>query len=137
MQIKSGRKLQSFQYKDVHENQRHIIRPYHVDKAVYYFDYEGKPVFKYTSDILEYSRGVALNRERNIYVSETYLGCINIISPEGLAIFAISEGVPSEPIEVGFNKNNDTLAVTQFGGSDRGDDLVHLFYVAPKSFPHP
>ena len=135
---KSGRKLQSFQYIAVDEKRRHIIQPCHVDKAVYCFDYDGKPEFKYTSETLEYPRGVALDREGNIYVCETYLGYINIISPEGQAIFAISEGVPSEPISVGFNKNNDTLAVTQLGGSDgRGDDLVHLFFLAPKPFPHP
>ena len=70
----------------IDEKRRHVIQSCDVDKAVYCFDFDGAPVFKYTSGELMNPRGVAVDREGNICVCEYKLGCIHVISPSGVII---------------------------------------------------
>ena len=128
----SGRKLTCFLYMAIDDDRHHVIQPCQDDKAVYCFDFEGRPVFEYTSDELESPTDVAIDREGNVYICESVWGCIHIISPDGLPLFIMTEDVPKEPLAIGFNKNNGTLAVTQSSGEDGEEGSVHLFSVVSK-----
>ena len=132
----SGRKLESFEFMAVDEIRHHVIQPCNIGQAVYCFDFDGKPIFCYMNDELEYPRGVAIDGGGNVYVGDSDSGCVHIISSEGLPIFIITENLPSEPLAVGFNKSNGTLAVTENSIEYGDEDSVHLFSVAPKLCQH-
>ena len=125
----AGRELKSFQFMAVDEDRRHVIQPCSVDKAVYCFDMDGQPVFRYSNEYLKDPMGVALDAERNIYVCETVLGLIHIISPDGVGITVVKEGCPPRPLAIGFNKTRNVFVVTEYEGKY---DTVHFFTITLK-----
>ena len=111
---KHGREIKSFQYMAVDESRKQVIQRCTTDKAVYCFDYEGYPKFTFTNVKLKNPKGVALDRDGNIYVcSCTPEPAIHVISPAGEAIKVISEGCPKYPLAIAFKRNGEEFAVTQ------------------------
>ena len=125
----SGRELKSFQFMAIDEDRRHVIQPCSVDKVVYCYDMDGKPIFCYSNEQLKDPRGVALDSERNIYVCEITLGLIHIISPDGVGITVVKEGCPEQPLAIGFNTACNEFVVTTDGPKY---DAVHFFKLSPK-----
>ena len=108
-----GRQFKTFEYMAVDEIRKHVIQPCLTDKAVYCFDYEGYPKFKYTSANHPY--GVALDGDGNVYVcsySEYAIHTIHTISPTGKTIRIIKENCPTNPRAIAF-KNGEKFAVTR------------------------
>ena len=114
---KADRELKSFDYIAVDEVRKHVIQPCTKDDAVYCFDYEGNPKFKYTNTMLKDPRGVALDRDGNIYACSYSERVIHIFSPTGRNIRIIKEGCPARPLAIAFKKNGEEFAVTN-GTSD-------------------
>ncbi|MEW8546020.1 MAG: hypothetical protein AB2693_21055, partial [Candidatus Thiodiazotropha sp.] len=122
---KAGRQLKSFDYVSIDEDREHVIQPCAVDKAVYCFDYEGQPIFKYIHEELKDPMGVGVDCEGNIYVCDK-AGGIHVISPEGQAVCIIKEGCPETPLAIGFSLDRKSFAVTQYSGHYAD---VHFFSV--------
>ena len=116
---KSGRELKSFEYMAVDEVRKHVIQPCIKDKAVYCFDLEGNAKFKYTHVGLTDPRGVALDRDGNIYTCSKSDTAIHVISPTGRAIKLIKQGCPAQPLAIAFKKNGEEFAVTRKAADDR------------------
>ena len=125
---KEGRELKNFDYMAVDENRSHVIQPCTKDKAVYCFDSNGNPKFKYKIKDNFNPRGVAVDGYGSIFVCDcTYNNhAIHVISPTGNAVRVIqkSEGCPGYPLSIGFKKNGEDFAVTKSGSSWR---LVTFF----------
>ena len=126
----SGRQLQSFQYMAIDEARGHIIQPCSVEKSVFCFDFDGKPIFQYSKDDLKAPKGVALDNDGNIFICESSLGSIHILSADGEGITIISKdlGCPSEPQAIDYDKVNNKFAVTE----DVQYESVHFFSVVSK-----
>ena len=114
---KEGRKLKNFNYMAVDENKSHVIQPCTADRAVYCFDFNGIPKFKYKGNDDFYPRGVAVDGYGSIFVCDDNNHAIHVISPAGNALRVIqqSEGCPIEPLAIGFKKNGEEFAVTKIG----------------------
>ena len=114
-QDKAGRTLKSFDFMAVDEERSHVIQPCTTDKAVYCFDFNGNPKFKYTNPELKDPRGVALGRDGNIYVCnyDFYASCIHVISPTGSASRLIKDGCPRCSLAIAFNKDGDSFVVSE------------------------
>ena len=100
----------------VDENRSHVIQPCTKDKAVYCFDFNGNPKFKYKGKDNFVPRGVAVDGYGSIFVCDSYFNhAIHVISPTGNALRVIqeSEGCPEWPLAIGFKKNGEEFAVTQ------------------------
>ena len=124
---KSGRQLKSFDYMAIDEERGHVIQPCSVDKAVYCFNFDGQPIFKYISPELNDPKGVGVDYEGNTYVCDTSMaGGIHVVSPEGNAVCVIKEGCPETPLAIGFSMDKKRFAVTQEKGSYIS---VHFFSV--------
>ena len=108
-----GRRLHSFQYIAVDETREHVIQSCQMDNAVYCFSFEGDPKFKYANSGLTYPKGVALDRDGNIYVCSSQSASLHIVSPTGLGIRIIKDGCPSWPLAIAFKTNGKECAVTQ------------------------
>ena len=111
-----GRQLHSFQYLAIDEKRGHIIQPCSVEKAVFCFDMDGNPVFRYSNDNLEDPEGVTLDSDGNIYFCETSLDSVHhVVSADGTRITIIDEsiGCSFEPLAVGYDKTNNIFAVTE------------------------
>ena len=65
---KAGRKLKTFKNLAVDEVRKQVIQPCVTDKAVYCFDFEGYPKFKYENANMSCPRGLDLDRDGNIYM---------------------------------------------------------------------
>ena len=111
---KEGRKLKTFDYMAVDENRSHVIQPCTRDKAVYCFDFNGSPKFKYKGKGNFDPSGVAMDGYGSIFVCDRINHAIHVISPAGNALRVIqeSEGCPSWPLAIGFKKNGEEFAVT-------------------------
>ena len=114
-QDKSGRVLRSFDFMAVDEKRSHVIQPCKSDNAVYCFDFDGNPKFKYESDNGSSPTGVDLDGDTNVYVcfARNYSASIHVISPEGTMIRTIVDDCPSYPLAIAFNKSGDEFAVIQ------------------------
>ena len=115
-QDKGGRKLKCFQFMAVDERRSHVIQPCKHDEAVYCFDLEGNPKFKYTNTELQDPSGVALDRDGNIYVCDNSAHAIHVISATGGGIRIVWEGCPYGPAAIAFGKNGEEFAVTKHSG---------------------
>ena len=111
---KEGRKLKNFDYMAVDENRSHVIQPCNKDGAVYCFDFNGIPKFKYKNKDNFSARGVAMDGYGSIFSCDYYNNVIHVISPTGNALRVIqqSEGCPESPRAIGFKKNGEEFAVT-------------------------
>ena len=130
----SGRKFKSFPFMAVDEKRSHVIQPCTVDNAVYCFDIEGNHVFRYKNDDLPDPGGVALDCEGNIYICESSLSTIHIVSSDGVVITIIEEGCLQKPLAIGYDKGNNVFAVTVYG-RDNNDGTwgeINFFSVLSK-----
>lgn len=127
---KTGRQFKSFEHMAMDEDRLHVIQPCVVDKSVYCFDLEGKPVFSYNNDALKQPRGVALDGEGNIYICEQSLGSVHVVSADGIGIAIIKEGCPPSPLAIGFNKRSNVFAVTVY--EPEKCEAIRFFSVAMK-----
>ena len=122
-QDKEGRELKNFDYMAIDENRSHVIQPCTTDKAVYCFDFNGNPKFKYKGKDDFYPTGVAVDGYGSIFVcaSSYYNHAIHVISPAGNALIVIqrSKGCPEYPLAIGFKKNREEFAVTEDSLSPR------------------
>ena len=121
----AGRRLKSFEYMAIDEERSHVIQPCTRDRAVYCFDFNGNPKFKYTNPELRCPQGVAVDRDGNIYVCDYETDCIHVISPTGSASRLIKDECPFTPLAIAFNKDGDRFAVTQ----GMTDSLITFFRV--------
>ena len=112
---KEGRELKNFDYMAVDEIRSHVIQPCTTDRAVYCFDFNGNPKFKYKGKDNFYPRGVAVDGYGSIFVCDYNNSAIHVISPTGNALRVIqqSEGCPSWPVAIGFKKNGEEFAVSK------------------------
>ena len=112
---KEGRELKNFDYMAVDENRSHVVQPCTTDRAVYCFDFNGNPKFKYKGKDNFYPTGVAVDGNRSIFVCDNNNDAIHVISPTGnaLRVIQMSEGFPISPLAIGFKKNGEEFAVTQ------------------------
>ena len=99
----------------VDENRSHVVQPCTTDRAVYCFDFNGNPKFKYKGKDNFYPTGVAVDSNRSIFVCDNNNDAIHVISPTGnaLCVIQMSEGFPISPLAIGFKKNGEEFAVTQ------------------------
>ena len=111
---KEGRELKNFDYMAVDENRSHVIQPCTTDRAVYCFDFNGNPKFKYKGRDNLYTRGVAVDCYGSIFVCDGGNSAIHVISLTGNALRVIqkSDGCPEYPLAIGFKKNGEEFAVT-------------------------
>ena len=112
---KEGRELKNFDYIAVDENRSHVIQPCTTDKAVYCFDFNGNPKFKYKGKDNFCPRGVAVDGYGSIFVCDYNNNAIHVISPTGNALRVIqqSDGCPGSPLAIGFKKNGEEFVVTR------------------------
>ena len=112
---KEGRELKNFDYMAVDENRSHVVQPCTTDRAVYCFDFNGNPKFKYKGKDNFYPTGVAVDGNRSIFVCDNNNDAVHVISPTGnaLRVIQMSEGFPISPLAIGFKKNGEEFAVTQ------------------------
>ena len=112
---KEGRELKNFDYMAVDENRLHVIQPCRRDKAVYCFDFNGNPKFKYKGKGNFNPSGVAVDGYGSIFVCDSGNHAIHVISPAGnsLRVIQQSDGCPGGPLAIGFKKNGEEFAVTQ------------------------
>ena len=112
---KEGRGLKNFDYMAVDENRSHVIQPCTTDKAVYCFNFNGNPKFKYKNKDNFCPRGVALDGYGSIFVCDSGNSAIHVISPAGNALRVIqkSEDCPPSPLAIGFKKNGEEFAITK------------------------
>ena len=112
---KEGRELKNFDYMAIDENRSHVIQPCLTDRAVYCFDFNGNPKFKYKGKDNIFPRGVAVDGYGSIFVCDYNNYEIHVISPAGNAVRVIqkSEGCPESPLAIGFKKNGEEFAVTK------------------------
>ena len=112
---KEGRKLKNFNYMAVDENRSHVIQPCTTDKAVYCFDFNGNPKFKYKGKDNFFPRGVAVDGYGSIFACDHNNHAIHVISPAGNAVRVIqqSEGCPGRPLAIGIKKNGEEFALTR------------------------
>ena len=125
---KTGRELKSFEYLAVDEVRKHVIQPCGIDKAVYCFNFEGYPKFKYTNAAMSNPKGVDLDRDGNIYMCSRNESVIHVISPNGQYIRTVKDGCPKFPLAISFKKNGKEFAVTHESNDYR---LVTFYKLQP------
>ena len=95
---KEGRKLKTFDCMAVDETRSNVIQPCTTDEAVYCFDFNGNPKFKYEGKDEFSPMGVAVDGYGSIFVCDSIYNnsAIHVISPTGNAVCVIqqSEGCP-------------------------------------------
>lgn len=96
----------------IDEERGHVIQPCSVDNAVYCFDFDGGPIFKYINPELKDPRGVGVDYKGDIYVCDM-AGGIHVVSPEGQAVCILKENCPEKPLTIGFSTDGKTFAVTK------------------------
>ena len=117
---KAGRELKKFEYMAIDEGKKHVMQPCTIDNALYCFDFEGNPKFEYRNSDLNGPKGVALDRDGNIFLCSHENSVIHVISPTGRAIKIIREGCPNKPLAIAFKSCWDEFAVTR--GHVYGED---------------
>ena len=97
----------------VDEDRHHVVLSWKGinTAAVSCYDFDGNKIFEHAN--IKDPRGMALDGDGNIYVCESQLGRICVLSPEGLMVRIIQEGCPKYPLGIGFSKTGNTFAVTQ------------------------
>ena len=108
-----GRKLKTFDFMTVDEMRNYVLQPCTEDKAVYCFDFEGTPKFKYTHEDLVFPRGVSISCDGNVFVCDENKSCIHVISPEGHGLFVLKDGCPEMPLAIAFDQSGLQVAVSQ------------------------
>ena len=109
----AGRPLKTFDFMAVDENRSHVIQPCTKDKAVYCFDFEGNPKFKYRHQDLVLPRGVSISSDGNIFVCDQQKSVIHVISPGGQELHVVREGCPERPLAIAFDPRGSQFAVSQ------------------------
>ena len=109
----AGRVLKSFDFMTVDETRKSVIQPCTVDKAVYCFDFEGNPKFRYAHEDLVCPRGVSISGEGNVFVCDESKSAIHVISPEGEGLFVLKRGCPEMPLAIAFDESGTQFAVSQ------------------------
>lgn len=109
----SGRTLKSFDFMAIDEKRTHVIQSCTSDKAVYCFDLQGNPKFKYNHVELTCPRGVSISGNGNIFVCDETKSVIHVISPEGLGLHVIRDGCPEKPLAIAFDDSGLHFAVSQ------------------------
>ena len=113
---KSGRTLKTFDFMAVDENRSYVIQPCKTDKAVYCFDFDGNPQFKYSDNDLVYPRGVGFSVDGNIFICDQTKSVIHVISPVGQGLQVVREGCPEKPLAIAFDPTGLQFAVSQNTG---------------------
>ena len=113
---KSGRQLRWFNYIAVDKLRNHVIQPCALDRAIYCFDFDGFPQFKYTSSFLSYPGDVSIDGDGNIYAFDYWRANIHVISPTGKALRIIREG-PRFPRAISFHKDGKQFVIANTAGS--------------------
>ena len=121
-----GRLFKSFDFMAVDEKRSHVIQPCTVDGAIYCFDFDGNPKFRYKQNDGRLSpRGAAHDADGNIFVcfstdSGWPIHEIHVLTPSGTILRTIGsdEGCPSFPVLIEFDRTGTTFVVTQGNGTD-------------------
>ncbi|KAK3610063.1 hypothetical protein CHS0354_032148 [Potamilus streckersoni] len=75
----------------------------------------GKQYFVYSSNDLKYPRGVAVDKEDNIYVVGNGSNNIHKLSPDGVTLQIIAFKVPRKQREISFGHNRENFVTTNLG----------------------
>lgn len=116
---KSGRVLKSSFRMAVDEGRKHVIQPCTIDNAVYCFDFEGNPVFKYIHDELQSPAGVAVDKQGEVYVCERVRSAIHVLSPAGNLLQLFKRECPQNPFGIAFSRRGDRFAVSTLNHFDK------------------
>ncbi|KAL3870818.1 hypothetical protein ACJMK2_038858 [Sinanodonta woodiana] len=97
--------------------------------TVHCCDLEGVEYFRYKNykDLIR-PRGLAVDREGNVYVVGQESNTILQLSNDGTLIHIFRKGVPAKPQQINFNLSGDTLMVTNFSENEK--DKCHLLKVS-------
>ncbi|KAL3887966.1 hypothetical protein ACJMK2_000351 [Sinanodonta woodiana] len=82
--------------------------------CLYGFDMSGRQEFVYRSDSLKNPFGVATDKYDNVYVVGYGSNNIHQLTPDGVVLQIISNGVPFNPIAICFNMDGDVFLVTNY-----------------------
>ncbi|KAL3888190.1 hypothetical protein ACJMK2_000569 [Sinanodonta woodiana] len=87
------------------------------------FNMEGKKQYTFSPDNLKWPRGVAVDRDDNIYVVGSSSHNIHHLSPEGCIIQVITTGVPQKPLAISFDNSTDTFIITNYSEKQK----LHIY----------
>ncbi|KAL3887965.1 hypothetical protein ACJMK2_000350 [Sinanodonta woodiana] len=104
--------LGSWTYVAVDSSFTRVYITVHMAHSLHCFDMSGKQKFVYHPDSLRGPRGVTKDKYDNVYVAGYGSNNIHQLTPDGVAIQIISNGVPSKPLAICFNRDGDVFLVT-------------------------
>lgn len=81
-------------------------------KTIICYDFEANRIFEYRNSNIIDPRGIALDKDGNIYLCEHKHGRIYVLSAEGLLSRVIQDGCPISPFAIGFSRKENKFAVT-------------------------
>ncbi|KAL3887970.1 hypothetical protein ACJMK2_000355 [Sinanodonta woodiana] len=102
----------SYTYVAVDSSLTQIYVTVHHAHSLYCFDISGIKKFVYRSVSLTNPRGVATDKHDNVYVVGHASNNIHQLTPDGVVLQIISNGVPSAPLAICFNWDGDVFLVT-------------------------
>ncbi|KAK3600143.1 hypothetical protein CHS0354_031413 [Potamilus streckersoni] len=79
--------------------------------AVYVYGVDGTLIFTYTHDDLDGARGVAVDRDENMYVVGEKSVNIHQVSPNGTPLHVFSTGIPKSPEAICFTCSGDKFVL--------------------------
>ncbi|KAL3854787.1 hypothetical protein ACJMK2_014036 [Sinanodonta woodiana] len=79
--------------------------------AVYVYSIDGKPIFTYEHKTLVGARGVAVDREENMYVVGEKSLNIHQVSPNGAPLQVFYDGIPKSPGAICFATSGDEFVL--------------------------
>ncbi|KAL3887967.1 hypothetical protein ACJMK2_000352 [Sinanodonta woodiana] len=102
----------SWTYVAVDSSFTHVYVTVSMAHSLFCFDMSGKQEFVYQHDSLKNPRGVATDKHDNVYVVGHASNNIHQLTPDGVVLQIISNGVPSAPLAICFNNDGDVFLVT-------------------------
>ena len=117
-QDSDGRTFKSFDHMAVDEPRKLVIQPCYKDKAVYCFDFTGKPVFKYTNGLKNPQSVAVDSRGGTVYVCDRDDACIHQLALRGQPITVIRHTDLKNPLDVCYDRRRKCLWVSNESSYD-------------------
>lgn len=110
----NGSKIKPTEYFAVDVKRSRLIQSCPEQKEVTCITFDGHTVFQFQSSELECPEGLALDRNGNIFVcNHSYFNpSVLLLSPEGILISEIKEGIPRKPMSICFDRSGKTFWLT-------------------------
>ncbi|KAL3855248.1 hypothetical protein ACJMK2_014464 [Sinanodonta woodiana] len=91
--------------------------------SLYCFDMDGKSRYIYSIDSLKGPKGVATDKDGNVYVVGWSSHNIHQLTSDGAPIRIVSDGISRGPLSICFNKSLDRFLMT----NDTASDSINLY----------